>query len=161
MKPQMDLQIDYLIVQPAMFNRKEYKLVFFNKTFMYIANINLHRSNELSFSKGSHARLIAFAYTAIDALATALPDAIIDGLLRVDIMETHNRESFIPDETMSSFNYIEENGVFYRTKIVVNEFESLQADHPGVGYYEISELLVEYWKKSLCDNINYLLPPAI
>jgi len=89
------------MLQACMKNAKEYKIVVINNTAMYEAN-NASKKG-VSFSKYPHTELLKFAEDALFALKVKCPSTIADGLVRVDIFKT------------------------LKGKLVVNEFESLEA----------------------------------
>ena len=104
--------VPYLMIQPCMYNRREVKIVVLNNQPLYKANI---ATGALSKSKGGVNQtfsydlntldaVLAFAGTALEKLKATLPYAITDGLFRVDIFQTLSGQ------------------------LVVNEFESLEAD---------------------------------
>lgn len=92
------------MVQATMANKKEYKVVLFKREVRYISVLPNNTSGT-AFSIKPHTRLKSFASDAIKELASACPYALVDSLMRVDIFQTK----------MGTF--------------VVNEFESLEADH--------------------------------
>jgi len=100
-------RVEYAMVQPCMQNRREYKVVMFNKHSQYIAGISQHASPARAFigsRDGSKYWIYKFAENAVRELEKCCPEAITDGLLRVDIFQTAEN------------------------KLVVNEFESLEAN---------------------------------
>jgi hypothetical protein len=144
-----ELRVPYIMVQPMMHNRKEYKLVFFNFCFMHIANIQQKHTGETAFSFNNHSRLISFALGALRQLKAQRPETITDFLVRVDVFETNEIEFFDgdnPDFPMRDFKHWRDaNGKYCRYKLVVNEFESIEANFPGKNYDNVKELIYRYW----------------
>jgi hypothetical protein len=143
------LRVPYIMVQPMMNNRKEYKVVFFNCCFMHIANINQRRFGEIAWSFGSHSRLVSFALDALTQLKVRRPETITDFLVRVDVFESNEVECFDetnPDFPMDDFRHWRDaEGRYCRFKLVVNEFESIEANFPGKNHEEVKTLIYRYW----------------
>jgi hypothetical protein len=110
------LEIPYTMMQPRMHCRTEVKVACFNGTAMYIAK-TLYDGPGI----GTQAEMLEFAERAIRDLKSACPDAIVDGLVRVDIFKTKTG------------------------KLVVNEFESLEADYSHSKEGDLSTMLSLYW----------------
>jgi hypothetical protein len=139
------LVLPYMIMQPALRNRKEFKCVFFAGVLQHICFVGYHAACQ-SFSFENHERLIEFSTKAIVLLKRRCPAAIVDGLVRVDVMETNELEIFQPSDDeayMSSFEWCVHAGRYYRRKIVVNEFEGVQANYKDSA--ELDSKLARYW----------------
>lgn len=131
--------IPYLMIQPCMYNRKEYKIVSLNQVPTYIASIASGRNKQSgcginkAFAKTDD--LLAFAEEAIRRFRLHAPYAITDGLLRVDVFQDVNG------------------------KMVVNEFESLDAEY-GCSSYDARyqnaahSFLAKYWEKKMADFLT-------
>ena len=110
-----------------MHNRREYKVVVLNNSPVYIAGISTGSSkskNGVNRAFSDFEELQKFAGQAVDRLRLAAPFAITDGLFRVDIFQTA------------------------AGKMVVNEFESLDAEYqsPASGTAEATYTFLEkYW----------------
>ena len=127
--------IHYVIIQPCMLNRKEHKLVFVNEQPLYFASIGSNSKKSkggrsLSFINSSDKmdRAVEFASNSINKLKIRFPNAITDGLLRVDMFQTADG------------------------RLVVNEFESLEARYDSANHkheIDVAARLVEYWKTKL------------
>ena len=140
-------RLPYVILQPKMQNRKEYKVVFtvvdcckccqsvkkllqqvvtFNGEFQYVNDKPKSPSPSKGFSEEPHTRLRHFAEHAIAELNVNCPSAITDGLVRVDIFENAYKE------------------------LVVNEFESLEAVYYSkLGQASMHSMLVVYWERKI------------
>ena len=125
--------IPYLMIQPCMYNRREYKVVALNGKPLYVANIatgsNKVSKPGINKAFGSTNRLLEFAGEAIEQLLSNAPFAITDGLMRVDIFE---------DATGC---------------MVVNEFESLDASYCSTTQWEMTTrtFLTKYWETKIVD----------
>ena len=96
----------YIIIQPCLYNRKEMKVVCFGGKPLYVSKSSAKRSSDgtnRSISIKPHGKLFEFVENAMQCYLTHCPYAILDGLFRVDVMQTKDKE------------------------YVVNEFESLEA----------------------------------
>lgn len=120
--------LPYLMIQPCMYNRREYKVVVLNNSPVYIAGISTgskaKSKNGVNRAFADFEELQQFAGQAIERLRLAAPFAITDGLFRVDIFQTA------------------------AGKMVVNEFESLDAEYqsPASGTAEATYTFLEkYW----------------
>jgi len=131
--------VPYLMIQPCMYNRREVKIVVLNNRPLYKANIatgaqakskggvNQNFSGDLNTLDA----LLAFAGTALEKLKATTPYAITDGLFRVDIFQTLSGQ------------------------LVVNEFESLEADFgcriSGATDFEALAwtFLSNYWRQKI------------
>jgi hypothetical protein len=128
----------YVMLQPCMQNRKEYKVVLFNQEVQYLS-YNPKKGSSISggtksFSKPPHEELFSFAAEVVQDLKKECPAFICDGLVRVDIFQNQ----------LGNF--------------VVNEFESLEANYHASTQKEslqhkLTERMTIYW----LDKINYLV----
>jgi hypothetical protein len=151
------LVLPYMILQPTLFNRKECKCVFVNGVCHHIWKPP-PTGIAYSFSSGNDARLIEFSTHAIVLLKRRISAAIVDGLVRVDVMESNAIEVFTPrdDEMyMSSFPWVVHEGKYWRRKLFVNEFEGVQANYMDEA--DIDTWLTMYWKNIL----HNALPPLV
>lgn len=153
----LPLYLDYILLQPALRNRVEYKLVFINGEFIHEFNCTSNIGNSFSFS--GHARLIQFGKEAIAQLKKRCPTAEVHGLVRVDVMETQELEEFAPstdERFMKSFKwFVASNGKYYRRRIVVNEFEGIQANYKDSP--EVDALLCDYFVNVFNKEIEKVL----
>lgn len=96
--------VPYTMMQTCLSNKKEYKLVFLNRDFSHFAK---NSSTGKAFVKTREQKdmVVRFAKEALHLLALKCPHAILDGLVRVDVMVT------------------------CRGEYVVNEIESLEANY--------------------------------
>jgi hypothetical protein len=94
--------LPYTMVQATMANKKEYKVVLFKGEARYISR---GPTNKKGIAFSSKPELMDFAMEALKEFASACPNALVDSLMRVDIFQTMTG------------------------KLVVNELESLEADH--------------------------------
>jgi hypothetical protein len=112
--------MNYAIIQPCLANRIEYKVILINGCPKYHAT----KGNGVSFLVLPD--LYNFAIKAIELLRKNCKSAILDGLVRVDIMS-------------------------YKNVMIVNEFESLEANYYGNGNRqnnlesEVTIFLQQYW----------------
>jgi len=129
-----DLQnsIPYTMLQATMRNKKEYKVVLFNRVPKYIAH-NPY-SIGTSFSKYPHIKIMSFAANALNEFSLSCPFAMVDSIMRVDIFQTKSG------------------------KLVVNELESLEADHhPTTGNHKkdaVDYQVKEYYERILSDLLD-------
>lgn len=131
-------RIEYAMLQPCMRNRREYKVVMFNKQPQYIAGISQNPASARAFigpKDGSKYWIFKFAENAVRELEKCCPEAITDGLLRVDIFQN------------------------VENKLVVNEFESLEAN---ISCKNINKQLQtvdhmrQYWFRKINECISSL-----
>jgi len=116
-------QMSYVMLQPMMINRREDKVVVFNGKASHIADKSINPCG------GGHKfaepdQLFEFAEEAVKLLKERVPSFLCDGLVRVDI--------FCDAES----------------KLVVNEFESLEATHYSANHTVeciVSQVLTNYW----------------
>ena len=99
------------MLQGTLNNRKEYKTVCFNGKAIYVGTNNKGRGRK-AYSKKPHTDVILFAQKALDLLKARCPYVLIGQLFRVDIFRTSNG------------------------KLVVNEFESLEAGFGGSEFLQ-------------------------
>jgi len=125
--------IPYLMIQPCMYNRREYKVVALNGKPLYIAHIatgyNKKSTGGINKAFGDTDSLLTFAGRAIEKFRTNAPFAITDGLMRVDIFQ---------DATGT---------------MVVNEFESLDASYSSTTDWQMTThcFLIKYWETKIVD----------
>jgi hypothetical protein len=114
-------RLPYVMIQPTMRNRKEYKVVLFNGKYQYVNYKPKTPTHSHAFSYEPHERLRRFAEYAVSELKVCCPGAITDGLVRVDVFQTATKS------------------------LVVNEFESLEAVYYHHLQHTTTNQLVEYW----------------
>ena len=125
--------IPYLMIQPCMYNRKEYKVVALNNVPTYVASITSGRGKKsaggINQQFGDTDSLLDFAGRAIESLRLNAPFAITDGLLRVDIFQDVTGE------------------------MVVNEFESLDANYSALTHLQMAaySFLIKYWENKITE----------
>lgn len=149
------LRLPYIMIQPTMKYRREYKLVFFGGKFVHFYRPSNTLGNGPAFSFGNHQRLIDFATSALALFKQTCPYAVVSGLFRVDVMQSQCIEEFEPadgdmnSDFMKSFHYWKVDGSqkFMRQSLRVNEFESIQADHSPSEALEHQKTL--YWFANL------------
>lgn len=127
-------QIPYVMLQPCMKNRLEYKVICINGEAQYVSNIK--RSTGTSFSSHPHEALFQFAEDAIlRAKNSGCPGLIINGILRVDIFQNQ------------------------RGDFIVNELESLDAEYcsnNSVGECAAGVFLEVYWYEHIIKSLQQL-----
>ena len=111
-------RMSYAMVQPCLANRKEYKVVILGGSAQYIADINQRDGLGSPFSEAPHHAIKCVAEKACEILE-ARCSALIDPILRVDVMQSKNG-------------------------LVVNEFESLEAAYYS-NKFDKCELMVHYF----------------
>ena len=118
------------MIQPCVYNRKEYKIIFLNSDPFYISSVDSRSSKKSAnginraFSSSPHDKLIAFCKESLQCFQANCPHAIVDGLFRIDVMQMRCG------------------------KFVVNEFESLEANYYGkleTQEFVVSLFLKNYW----------------
>lgn len=115
-------------------NAREYKCVLFNGRRQYLAH-NCARIGT-SFSDYPHHDIFDFAELAVNTLAAEVPAAILDSLVRVDIFRRQNGS------------------------LVVNEFESFEADHYTASRYNsdlqfiLDSQIDLIYKQLLCKYVD-------
>ncbi len=125
-------QIPYAMLQVSLKNRKEYRVVCFNGEVQYIASINRLRVGTL-FSYAPHIELFRFVKEAIRLLKHSHMGAIVDGIVRVDVMQNVKGE------------------------FKVNEFETFEANITHATsklMFDINQKIVEYWLSKLISILN-------
>ena len=90
----------YVMLQPYLFNRKEYKVTLYNGKALYICK-SARRKNERAFSNS--ADVMQFAEDAVVMLKCETTVMDLEGVIRVDVMQGNDGS------------------------LIVNEFESLEA----------------------------------
>ena len=109
-------EIPYLMIQACMHNRKEYKVVVLGGQPAYVASVA--GSGNKKCTSGINRRfsdddgLLEFSRLALERFRGNVPCAITDGLFRVDIFQN------------------------IHGKLIVNEFESLDANYDGDEAWE-------------------------
>lgn len=123
-------ELPYTMVQATMANKKEYKVVLFKGEARYIS---IGSTNKLGTAFSSKPELMNFAMEALKEFASACPHAIVDSLMRVDIFQTRTG------------------------KLVVNELESLEADHhcrSGLDKMQVDNEVRQYYETILRSIID-------
>ena len=120
------VMMPYAIIQPCMANKVEYKVVMINGQPLYHTTKGKRGK---SFIGDDTTLLFTFAKAAVKLLKRNCRDAIVDGLVRVDVM-------------------------CYKGRMVVNEFESLEACYGTNGRYfaleaSVTTFLTQYWLQKL------------
>jgi len=110
-------RVPYLMVQPLLRNKKEYKMICLGGKIEY----KVQKGSEQGKAFGDKRLIEAFALDAITILARNINECIVDFLIRIDIMEL-------------------DCGRF-----VVNEFESFEAQYCGKCEYLTNMFLQKYW----------------
>jgi len=123
-------RLPYTMIQPRLLNRKEYKVVVLGGKASHIipqcANGTMANGKEFNFFKTPES-FLHFAEMAVVCLAKRCPGSHVEGLIRVDIMETATGN------------------------MIVNEFESLEAvyDTPHNASHQLAGcvklFLMGYW----------------
>ena len=108
------------------------QVTLFDGVFQYVNSKPKSPPQSKVYSKYPHTRLMKFAEEAVVELKRACSSAIIDGLVRVDIFETQ------------------------MGKLVVNEFESLEACYYHNNESEVCAKLVEYWHLKIQECVGVL-----
>jgi len=90
----------YVMLQPYLYNRKEYKVTLYNGKALYICK-SVRRIKERAFSNSTE--IMRFAETAVAMLKCETTAIDLEGVIRVDIMQGNDGS------------------------LIVNEFESLEA----------------------------------
>jgi hypothetical protein len=129
--------LEEAFVQHTVFDNKEYKVVCMDGKAMYIASFGFHnKARKIETPSLSNEEAFGFAEKAISVLQENCPSAMVDGIVRVDIM------------------------VLQSGRMVVNELESLEA---GVGtksetlMNELNRFRSAYW----LSKIEGLLSAAL
>jgi len=123
--------IPYTMVQATMENKKEYKIVFFNCEPRYVSLLPNQGAGK-AFSSAPHTDLLKFAESASREFSAGCPLALVGSLMRVDIFQTKSG------------------------KLVVNELESLEADHHcpnrGIKKAMVDDEIRQYYE-TLLKNV--------
>lgn len=118
----------YSLLQPCLANRKEYKVVLFDGVASYVADINQRKTLGKSFSTSPHSELKCFAEKVCEVFESRCDDALIQPILRVDVMESKNG-------------------------LVVNELESLEACFYSKHFdrYELpaTDYIHAFWSRTI------------
>ena len=121
--------IPYTMVQATMANKKEYKIVFFNCVPKYVSLPTTAYYVGRAFSSAPHTDLLKFAESALREFSAACPSALVGSMMRVDIFQTKSG------------------------KLVVNELESLEADHhcpsSGMKKAQVDDEIRQYYETLL------------
>jgi hypothetical protein len=122
------------MVQATMANKKEYKIVFFNCEPRYVSFVPSSNGKGKAFSSKPHTDLLKFAESALRSFSAACPSALVGSMVRVDIFQTKSG------------------------KLVINELESLEADHHcsanGVQKALIDDEIRQYYERILKGTIH-------
>lgn len=121
--------VPYVMVQPCVPNRLEYKVVLLDGVPRY------HHTKGSGRSFGCIDSVYSFASTALQMLKAARPATICKGLVRVDIMQNP------------------------RMGFVVNEFESVEADYNCSDINKsaaAADYLRLFWQESIASSIGSL-----
>ena len=122
----------YVMIQPCMSNRKENKVACFQGQPMHICSIKRGgNDNSKKISKTDN-EILLFAQDAINIFKLNCPYAITDGLFRVDMFQNA------------------------QGKLVVNEFESLEANYSSSKHLDesfILRYLHHYWKNMIYSDL--------
>jgi hypothetical protein len=127
-------KIPYVMVQPRLFNRRESKVVCIGGVPSYICAVAANHATGPVFA--TPREIIAFAQKAIDKARIKLPHLLYQGLFRVDVMCRQKGR-----------------------KLIVNEFESLEANYGATGNLEnteqkVREYLEMYWEDRLIESFS-------
>ena len=116
------------MVQATMANKKEYKIVFFNCKPKYVS-VSTTNSRGTAFSSVTNIDLFNFAESVLKEFSAACPAALVGSMMRVDIFQTKSG------------------------KLVVNELESLEADHHcpnrGMKKAQVDDEIRKYYEALL------------
>ena len=121
-------RIPYVMVQPCLKNRMEYKIVCRDGKACYVSSPAQKAGHRSAFSLAPHVGILAFAEHAIQVLKANIPATLSDFLIRVDVMQMN-------DGTL-----------------VVNEFESMEAlytSRPAEAEHFTYQWLEAYWARQL------------
>jgi hypothetical protein len=130
------------MIQPCVYNRKEYKVIFLNSDPFYISTVDSKSSKKSAnginkaFSNSPHDELISFCKESLAFFKRNCASAIVDGLFRIDVMQMHSG------------------------RFVVNEFESLEANYYGkieTQEFVVSLFIKNYWRVKIRDVFNNTL----
>ena len=123
----------YLMVQPCLKNKKEYKVVCLNGNPKYISK-HSRSSKGRGFEDVPTEDIMAFAQDILLYFNSHVEEAIVNMLCRVDVM-------------------------LYKQRLVVNELESFEAQFSGPRGAEaqVIPFLVDFWKHQLMLAANAVL----
>lgn len=121
------------MVQPCLYNRKEYKVICINQEPLYIASIG---SNNLKCTGGINksfvdkkcpSELFSFCKQALAKFKSQCPYAITEGLFRIDVFQMKSG------------------------KFVVNELESLEATYYSTNEteFKVTQHIENYWENQI------------
>lgn len=121
-------RVEYVMVQPCMKNRKEYRVVVLGGRAQYLADVQQKACGSATrqFSEHPHGALFGFAENAVLALRTYCPESISDYVMRVDIFQRSDN------------------------RLVVNEFESLEA----CVYHKDSAVAISWMGEYLYNKLH-------
>ena len=122
----------YLILQPTVPNRKEFKVIMHNGVCEYYMNTSQNKHYSPNKNSIQYVAGFEFAYNVFNELKKNLPHSIINGLIRIDFMKLENDKGEIE-------------------KYLLNEIEGIEADYGSANILEQNQtdlFLIEYW-----DNI--------
>ena len=114
--------VPYVILQPRLRNKKEYRFLCLDGKVVYKVLKNADSSKGTSFA-GAH----DFAQSALLTLSERVPSCMSRFMVRVDVMELDG-------------------------KLVVNEFESFEALFTGKGEHATVMFLSEFWALAIIRN---------
>ena len=108
----------------------------FNGNALYEATYSKRGEHRRAFLE--QADRFKFAEESVAELRKMCPESLVSGLVRVDIMQNNEGQ------------------------MIVNEFESLEADHPygdrtSNAYYNLSNKMKMYYVNMLCSFANEVL----
>ena len=125
--------IPYVFIQRCLINRKEKKVVCWNRKPKYIASIDTVTSKSRKAIPFTDSVIKNFALSAIEKMEKNCPDFLCDGIIRIDIMYCPILE-----------------------RLFVNEIESLEAFFTGEGEFGTATFLKEYHYKKLASCLDEL-----
>ncbi len=120
------------MLQVCLKNRKEYRVVCMNGEVQYIASINRLKAGAV-FSHAPHIELIRFVNEAIRLLKQSHIGAIVDGIVRVDVMQNAKGEFKV-----NEFESLEANIIHFNNKVLI----------------DINHKLLDYWLNKLIIMLN-------
>lgn len=129
-------EIPYIMIQACMFNRKEYKVIVLAGAPIYVASIqgsgNKRSTDGTNRSFSNQDGLLEFTKHSLERILSRIPYAITDGLFRVDIFQNIHGQ------------------------LVVNEFESLDANYDGEAKFEslTKAYLQTYWRITIKEKFG-------
>jgi hypothetical protein len=129
-------RIPYMMLQPCMKNKHEYKVVVLHEKPAFVSyNYKNSGSKRVAFSKYPFDDILQFAGIAVARLKKNCPEAITEGLIRVDIFQNKEKQ------------------------FIVNEFESLDANYQAndgdmTKDSETAEILKIFWFEKFMKFVN-------